>query len=115
MELGLGVLQQGQVATELLFLTRHPEHSQESLLGLNLFIISEFDISFVAVTSILMFNFCADDSETLSAIFGFVFTEVGLDVLQQGHVITFAAFLSKQPEHSHDPSAGLNLSIRLKC
>lgn len=109
------MLQQGQVATELLFLTRHPGHSQESLLGLNLFIISELDISFVAVTSVLVFNFCADDSVTLSVVFGFVFTEVvGLDILQQGHVIMFAAFLSKQPEHSQDPLAGLNLSIRSK-
>lgn len=59
-----------------------------------------------------VFNFCADDSAPKSVFFGLVFDELGLDVLQQGHVSTFAAFRSKQPEHSHDPSAGLNFSIK---
>lgn len=51
-EPGFAVLQQGQVLTELLFLRRHPGHSQESLLGLNLFIMSELPGS-VSVPSVL--------------------------------------------------------------
>jgi hypothetical protein len=114
-ECGLAVLQQGQTVTELLFLTRHPEHSQESLLGLNLFIISEtlFVVFCVTVFSVpARFNFCADDSTAMSIFFDFGFKETGFDSPQQGHLLTSAQFLSKQPEHSHDPSLGLNFSIR---
>jgi len=78
-ELGLGVLQQGQVVTELLFRTRHPGHSQESLLGLNLFIISLLDvvpcIAMLSISSVP--DFCEDDSATVSAFFGLVFMGVG--------------------------------------
>ena len=82
-ELGLEVLQQGQIVIELLFLTRHPGHSQESWLGLNLFIISSFDVvPCIAVLSVsAVLNFCGDDSITASVFFGLDFMEVGLDDL----------------------------------
>lgn len=51
-----------------------------------------------AVLSVLAaVDFCEDDSVTVFVFFRLVFMEVGLDALQQGHVITFAAFLNKQP------------------
>ena len=49
----------------------------------------------LSVSAVL--DFCEDESVTVSVFFRFVFMEVGLDALQHGHVITFAAFLSKQP------------------
>lgn len=100
---GFGFEQHTHVLAVSLFLTIHEEHSQELVDGLNFSIRSE-----LAAVDVFDLSLAASRLD----FFGPMLIELGLAALQHGHVMTVLGFLSMQPEHSQDPSAGLNLSIR---